>query len=110
MVESLLLTALMSIVCSIEFNKNDPALTLQSIMVSVSASIAISLRRAFPYFFIPDSPFHTAVIVINNQPTPLINHRSPYEIKSYMVLHQLIHLSGPLDVYATSTSRSPFVT
>lgn len=27
-----------------------------------------------------------------------------------MVLHQLIHLSGPLDVYATSTSRSPFVT
>jgi hypothetical protein len=31
-------------------------------------------------------------------------------MKSYMVLHQLIHLSGPLDVYATSTSRSPFVT
>ena len=51
--------------------------------------------------------FHTAVIVINNQPTPLLNHRS---MKSYMVLFQLIHLSGPLDVYATSTSRSPFVT
>lgn len=31
-------------------------------------------------------------------------------MKSYMVLHQLIHLSGPLDVYATSTSQSPFVT
>lgn len=24
--------------------------------------------------------FHTAVIIINNQPTPLLNHRSPYEI------------------------------
>jgi hypothetical protein len=45
-VESLLLTALMSIVCNMEFKKNSPALILQSRMVSVGASIAISLRRA----------------------------------------------------------------
>ena len=53
---SLLLTALMSIVCFMEFNQNSPALTLQSRMVSVSASIAISLIRAFLCFFIPGFP------------------------------------------------------
>lgn len=94
-VESLLLTALMSIVCNMELKKNSPALLLQSRMVSVSASIAISLRRALLvksgargrpglsmlfHSAVPDSFIRLLLFVINNQPTLLLNHRSPYEI------------------------------
>ena len=82
-VESLLLTALMSIVCSMEFKKNSPALTLQSSERKhrhiTETGLSMLFHSGVPMYLWTEA-FHTAVFVINNQPTPLLNHRSPYEI------------------------------